>query len=67
MKTAEVNWDQLKALFPVVGRVFERQVLRIETLRKLKERNQEEDETEQLRKLEAREILSSLVKLEEWK
>ena len=65
--TAKIDWEQLKALFPIMGRITERQVLRVQALRKLKERSQEEDESEQLRKMEAREILSSLVKLEEWR
>lgn len=61
------DWSQLKDLFPIVGRVVERQVLRVQALRRLKERNQEEDETDQLRKIEVKEMLSALVKLEEWK
>ena len=65
--TAKIDWSQLRDLFPIAGRVMERQVLRIEALRKLKERSQDEDESEQLQKLKAREILSSLVKLEEWR
>jgi len=66
-ENGEVDWYRFKALFPFVGRAFERPLRRLEALRRLKERSQEEDETEQLRKLEAKEILSSLVKLEEWR
>lgn len=61
------DWSQLRALFPIASRILERPILRIEALRRLKERSQEEDESEQLRKVEAREILTSLVKLEEWR
>jgi len=41
---ANVDWSQLRDLFPIAGRIMERQALRIEALRKLKERSQEEDE-----------------------
>ena len=61
------DWNQLRDLFPIVGRIMERQALRVQALRKLKERSRGEDEAEQLRKVEAKEILSSLVKLEEWR
>ena len=61
------DWNQLRDMFPIVGRIMERQVLRVQALRKLKERSQGEDEAEQLRKVKAREILSSLVKLEDWR
>ena len=61
------DWSQLKDMFPLFGRLLERQALRIEALRKLKERSQVEDEAEQLRKIKAKQIMSSLVELEEWK
>lgn len=61
------DWSQLKDLFPIVGRVMERQVLRVQALRKLKERSQGEDEADQLRKIEAKEMLKALIKLEEWR
>ncbi|NQT08688.1 hypothetical protein HQ586_06390 [Candidatus Bathyarchaeota archaeon] len=61
------DWSQLKVMFPLVGRVLERQVLRVEALRRLSRKSQEEDETDQLRKIEVKEMLSALVKLEEWK
>ena len=64
---SEVDWQQLKDLFPILGRITERQIRRLEALRKLKERSQEEDESEQLRKVKAKQILSSLVELEKWK
>ena len=63
----EIGWEQIRNLFPLASRILERQVLRVETLRTLKERSRGEDEAEQLKKLEAREMLKSLVKLEEWK
>lgn len=65
--TAEIDFKQFRDLFPLFGKIVERQVLRVQALRKLKERSQSEDEAEQLRKVKAREVLSSLVKLEEWR
>ena len=64
---ANVDWSQLRDLFPIAGRIIERQVLRFEALKKLQWTRREEDEAEQLRKVKAREILTSLVKLEEWR
>ena len=64
--TTKIDWDQFRDLFPVLGGITERQVLRIEALRKLKQRaTAEEDEATQARKL-AKERLEALVKLEEW-
>ena len=63
----EIDLETLRELFPLAGRFMERQALRIEALRRLKERSQEEDESAQLRKVKAREILTGMVKLEEWR
>ena len=65
--TAKVDWSQLRDLFPIAGRIMERQILRFETLKKLQWTRREEDEAEQLRKVKAREILTGMVKLEEWR
>lgn len=65
--TAKADWRLLRDIFPIVGKILERQVLRIEALRKLKELSQEEDESEQLQKLGARETLKALIRLEEWR
>ena len=46
---------------------MERQVLRFEALKKLQWTRREEDEAEQLRKVKAREVLKSMVRLEEWR
>ena len=51
---ANVDWSQLRDLFPIAGRIMERQVLRIEALKKLQWTRREEDEAEQLRKVKAR-------------
>jgi len=64
---AKIDLESLRDLFPIITAITERPLRRLEALRRLKERSQGEDEAEQLRKVEAREMLKALVKLEEWK
>ena len=63
--TAKINWDHFRDLFPIIGRVTERQVRRVEALKKLHQTRREEDESEQLRKMSPREKLDTLIRLEE--
>jgi len=65
--TARIDWDHFRDLFPIIGRVTERQVKRVEALKQLYEREQKEDGTEQLRKMSPQEKLKTLIQLEEWK
>ena len=63
----ETYLSNLKDLFPIVGRITERQVRRLQALNRLNQRAaDEEDEATQARKL-AKEKLGMLVRLEEWK
>ncbi|MBA7713896.1 hypothetical protein ES703_122906 [subsurface metagenome] len=61
------DFEQFKAMFPLLGRFTERYFRRVEALRNLKWTRREEDEATQLKKLEARTMLKALVRLEEHK